>query len=78
VEQSRRLLVPFFAFVRMRVAASGQTTSPWIRIYEAHQRIIDLLHEAEGEVAEQYVTKAMARFAKTSYDNWDNRSSHVE
>ncbi len=77
VDQSRRLLVPFFAFVRMRVAASGQTTSPWDRDLEAHQRIVDLLRLAEGEVAEQYVKKAMARFAKTAYDNWDNRTSHA-
>ncbi|HEY4817456.1 MAG TPA: GntR family transcriptional regulator [Candidatus Acidoferrum sp.] len=77
VEQSRRLLVPFFAFVRMRVAASRQTTSPWDKDLEAHQRIIDLVREAEGEVAEQYVKKAMARFAKTAYDNWENRTSHA-
>jgi DNA-binding GntR family transcriptional regulator len=77
VEQSRRLLVPFFAFVRMRVAASGQTTSPWDKDLEAHQRIIDLLREAEGEVAELYVKKAMARFAKSAYDNWENRAFHV-
>jgi len=77
VEQSRRLLVPFFAFVRMRVAASGQTTSPWDKDLEAHQRIIDLLREAEGEVAELYVKRAMARFAKSAYDNWENRASHV-
>jgi DNA-binding GntR family transcriptional regulator len=77
VEQSRRLLVPFFAFVRMRVATSGQTTSPWDKDLEAHQRIIDLLREAEGEVAEQYVKKAMARFAKTASDNWENRGPHA-
>jgi DNA-binding GntR family transcriptional regulator len=77
IEQSRRLLLPFFAFVRMRVAASGQTTSPWDKDLEAHQRIIDLVREAEGEVAEQYVKKAMARFAKTAYDNWENRTSHA-
>ena len=75
IEQSRRLLVPFFAFVRMRVATSGQTTSPWDKDLEAHQRIIDLLREGEGEVAEMYVKKAMARFAKNAYDNWENRSS---
>ena len=75
VEQSRRLLVPFVAFVRMRVAASGQTTSPWDKDLEAHQRIIDLLREGEGEIAEMYVKKAMARFAKNAYDNWENRSS---
>ena len=77
VEQSRRLLVPFFAFVRMRVATSGQTTSPWDKDLEAHQRIIDLLREGEDDVAELYVKKAMARFAKNAYDNWQNRASDV-
>ena len=52
-------------------------TSPWDKDLEAHQRIIDLVREAEGEVAEQYVKKAMARFAKTAYDNWENRTSHA-
>jgi hypothetical protein len=77
VEQSRRLLVPLFAFVRMRVATSGQTTSPWDKDLEAHQRIIDLLCEGEDDVAELYVKKAMARFAKNAYDNWQNRASDV-
>jgi DNA-binding GntR family transcriptional regulator len=77
VEQSRRLLVPFFAFVRMRVATSGQTTSPWDKDLEAHQRIIDLLREGEDDVAELYVKTAMARFAKNAYDNWQNRAADV-
>src|SRR5258708_1127967 len=76
VEQSRRLLVPFFAFVRMRVAAGGQTTSPWDKDLEAHQRIIALVREAEGEVAEQYVKKGRGSFGKTGYENWENGSSH--
>jgi len=66
----------FFAFVRMRVAASGQETSAWDKDLEAHQRIILLLREGEGEVAELYVKKAMARFSKTAYDNWEKRVSH--
>jgi DNA-binding GntR family transcriptional regulator len=77
VEHARRILLPFFAFVRMRVAASGQKTSAWDRDLEAHQRIIDLLEEGEGEVAEQYVKKAMERFAKTAYDNWEKRAPNV-
>jgi DNA-binding GntR family transcriptional regulator len=75
VEQGRRILLPFFAFVRMRVAASGQATSAWDRDLEAHQRILDLVHEGEGGVAEQYVKSAMARFARTAYDNWENRTA---
>jgi DNA-binding GntR family transcriptional regulator len=77
MQHARRILPPFFAFVRMRVAASGQETSAWDRDLEAHQRIIDLLREGDGEIAEQYVKKAMERFAKTAYDNWENRISHT-
>jgi DNA-binding GntR family transcriptional regulator len=77
IEHARRILLPFFAFVRMRVAASGQETSAWDKDLEAHQRIIDLLQEGEGEVAEQYVKKAMDRFAKTAYANWEKRASHA-
>jgi DNA-binding GntR family transcriptional regulator len=77
IQHARRILLPFFAFVRMRVTASGQETSAWHRDLEAHQRIIDLLREGEGEVAEQYVKKAMERFAKTAYDYWEKRISHA-
>jgi DNA-binding GntR family transcriptional regulator len=77
IQHARRILLPFFAFVRMRVAASGQETSAWDKDLEAHQRIIDLIREGEGEIAEQYVKKAMERFAKTAYDNWEKRISHT-
>lgn len=76
IAHARRILLPFFAFVRMRVAASGQGTSAWDKDLGAHQRIIDLLREGEGEVAEQYVKKAMERFAKTAHDNWEKRTPH--
>jgi DNA-binding GntR family transcriptional regulator len=74
IEQARRILLPFFAFVRMRVTTSGQQTTVWGKDLEAHQRIVDLLREGEGEVAEQYVKRAMARFGKVAYDNWERRS----
>ena len=38
--------------------------------------LLGLLREGEGEVAELYVKKAMARFSKTAYDNWEKRVSH--
>lgn len=69
-EHARRILLPFFAFVRIRVIASGQSTSAWDRDLEAHQRIIDLVREGEGDIAEQYVRRVMTRFAETAYDNW--------
>jgi DNA-binding GntR family transcriptional regulator len=73
LEHARRVLLPFFAFVRIRVLATGQSTSMWCRDLEAHQRIVDLIGEGEGEVAEQYVRKVMARFAATAYSNWERK-----
>jgi DNA-binding GntR family transcriptional regulator len=71
VEHASRALLPFFAFVRIRVIASKQNTSAWDRDLEAHQRIADLVREGEGEIAEQYIRRAMARFAETAYSNWE-------
>ena len=75
LEHARKVLLPFFAFVRIRVMTTGQSTSAWNRDLEAHQRIIDLLREGEGDVAEQYVRRVMMRFAETAYDNWEKKSS---
>jgi DNA-binding GntR family transcriptional regulator len=71
VEHASRVLLPFFAFARIRILSSGQDTSAWDRDLEAHQRIVDLVREGEGEVAEQYIRRAMARFAATAYSNWE-------
>lgn len=70
VDYAQRMLTPFFAFVRMRMIAGGRSTSAWDKDLESHQRIVDLLREGDGEMAEHYVKKAMVRFAKTAYDNW--------
>ena len=59
----------------MRVAASGQQTSVWIHDLAPHQRIIDLIAEGEGDIAEQYVKRVMDRFAQTAYDHWERRSA---
>ena len=74
LEHARRILLPFFAFVRIRVVASGQGTSPWDRELEAHQRILDLVREGEGRVVEQYIQQVMARFAVTAYEKWKKTS----
>ena len=77
IEHARRILVPLFAFVRVKVFASGQSSSAWDKDLEAHQQIIDLIRVGEGDLAEQYVKKAMARFAKTAYDYWDKWEDHA-
>jgi len=70
VDYAQRMLMPFFAFVRLRMVANRRDASVWDKDLESHQRIIDLMREEDGEMAEQYVKKAMVRFAKTAHDNW--------
>jgi DNA-binding GntR family transcriptional regulator len=70
VEYAQRMLTPFFAFVRLRMISGGRGTSVWDKDLDSHQRIVDLLREGDGEMAEQYIKRAMVRFAKTAYDNW--------
>jgi DNA-binding GntR family transcriptional regulator len=70
VDYARRMLTPFFAFVRLRMITAGRGTSVWDKDLESHQRIVDLLREGDGDMAEQYVKKAMVRFANTAYENW--------
>jgi DNA-binding GntR family transcriptional regulator len=77
VEHANRVLLPFFAFARIRIIASKQDTSAWDRDLEAHQRIADLIREGEGEIAEQYIRRAMARFSETAYSNWEKTPQHA-
>jgi DNA-binding GntR family transcriptional regulator len=63
-------LSPFFAFVRLRMISGGRGTSVWDKDLDSHQRIVDLLREGDGDIAEQYVKKAMVRFAKTAHEHW--------
>jgi DNA-binding GntR family transcriptional regulator len=72
-DHAKRVLLPVFAFARIRVISSGQDTSVWSKDFDAHQRIVDLVKEGQGEVAEAYVKGAMARFASTAYDNWEKK-----
>ncbi len=75
LEHGRRILLPFFAFVRMRVISTQQETTVWSKDLEAHQRIIDLIADGEAEIVEQYLRNAMDRFARTAYENWERCGS---
>ena len=77
VEHARRVLLPFFAFARIRVITSGQSTAIWDRDFEPHQRVVDLIREGEGEVVEQYIRRLMTRFGSTAYQNWDKNTDQL-
>lgn len=78
VEHAGRVLLPFFAFARIRILASRQDTSAWDRDLEAHQRVVDLVREGHGDVAELYIRRVMARFAETAYTNWEKSPQHIK
>ena len=69
----RKVLLPLFAFARIRILSSGQDASAWGKDLEAHQRIIDLIQEGQGDITEQYVRHAMARFAQNAYSTWEKK-----
>jgi DNA-binding GntR family transcriptional regulator len=71
VEQAYKLLTPFFAFVRIRAIASGQSASLWAKDLPAYRRIVELIQEGESEIVEQYVRKVMVRIAATAYGSWE-------
>jgi DNA-binding GntR family transcriptional regulator len=70
VDYAERILIPFFAFVRLRIVREGRGVSVWGKDLESHQQIVDLLRAGDEEAAEQFVKKAMVEFAKTAYNNW--------
>jgi DNA-binding GntR family transcriptional regulator len=69
-EHSVRILRPFFAFFRLRLTASEGGLATWHKDVEAHQKIVDLIVDGEGDLAEHYVRRSMGRFAQTAQRNW--------
>lgn len=73
LEHARKILLPLFAFARIRVLSTGQDASVWGKDIEAHQRILDLIKEGQPEVAEQYVRNAIFRFGQSAYHKWEKK-----
>jgi DNA-binding GntR family transcriptional regulator len=73
IEDAYRLLTPFFAFVRIRAIASGQSASLWAKDFPAYQRVIELVREGEGDIVEEYMKKVMVRIAATAYGSWERK-----
>jgi DNA-binding GntR family transcriptional regulator len=72
-EMARRLLTPLFAFIRIRAVASGQSASLWTKDFVPFRRILELIREGDGFIAEQYVEKVMMRIAATAYSSWEKK-----
>jgi DNA-binding GntR family transcriptional regulator len=73
LEHARKIILPLFAFARIRVLSSGQDASVWGKDIDAHQRIVDLIKEGQADVAEQYVRHAISRFGHSAYHDWEKK-----
>ncbi len=71
LEHARRLLVPLFAFVLIRVYANQRGSQPWLGTFELHAQILEILRLKDPLVAEQFVMRATTRFAVVGYDFWE-------
>ena len=74
LEHARRLLVPLFAFMQMRVYTNKQGPEPWKSTIPAHDEIVDVIRLGDSFVAEQFVLRTtVQRFGNFAYDIWENR-----
>ena len=78
MDHARKILLPLFAFARIRVISTGQGTSVWEKDLESHQRIVDLIQEGQADVAEQYVRHAVFRFGQNAYHSWEREERAIE
>jgi len=78
LESAKRLLVPLFAFVLLRVVKSGQGPDAWAADLPRHRRILDLIREGDPEIAEQYVRRSYRQFVSSAYAVWENLGGAVE
>jgi DNA-binding GntR family transcriptional regulator len=72
-EHLRRILAPLFGFALIRVLQSRQTSEAWLRDFGDHARLLELLHEGDPELVEQYVRHMMNKFASHAYAIWENK-----
>jgi DNA-binding GntR family transcriptional regulator len=78
LEYARKIILPLFAFARIRVTTSGQDASVWGNDIDAHQRIVDLIKEGQGDIAELYTRRAISQFGEGAYHNWEKKPVPAE
>jgi DNA-binding GntR family transcriptional regulator len=74
LDHARRLLVPLFAFVLMRVYTNRRGSLPWVPSLELHGHLLDVLRLGDPCVAEQFTARITDRFAAVAYDDWEAKT----
>ena len=62
VQAVKRIILPLFAFVVIRVQGSRTLEDQWVRSLEQHKRIIDALKTHDPVFAERLVTQTVSTF----------------
>lgn len=74
LEHLRRLLVPLFAFVAIRVNTNNRGLDPWTQTLALHRKIVETLRLGDPMVAETFVQWTTRQFGEGAFDNWENLS----
>jgi DNA-binding GntR family transcriptional regulator len=64
----RRLIVPLFAFVILRIHGAASDPEKWARSIEQHRQILDAIRSGDPFFAEHQVDRAIKRFAVGTKD----------
>jgi DNA-binding GntR family transcriptional regulator len=68
VQAVKRIILPLFAFVVMRVQGARTQEEQWVRSLEQHKRIIDALKTHDPVFAERLVTQTVSAFLEETKD----------
>ena len=71
VQHASSLLVPLFAFVSMRLAASREKARAWHSDLARHKLILDVIGEGDAAAAESVVRAALKQFGRRAHAIWD-------
>lgn len=77
-DAGRKLLFPLFAFIQMRVLASGQGPEAWAHDMQYHRWMLQIMREGNPSLAGQFVQQCMGRFAAAAYQVWENKEGSLE
>lgn len=69
-EHARRMLIPLFAFVSMRVFATPESAEAWKPGLDEHEQILTVIRLGDPNLSEQYVVRAMRNFADAGNTAW--------
>jgi DNA-binding GntR family transcriptional regulator len=68
VQALKRIIMPLFAFVVIRVQGARTQEEQWVRSLEQHKRIIDALKTHDPVFAERLVTQTVTAFLEETTD----------